>query len=65
LGDDAEIPLGTDFLAGGGVMGMRVRAHDWAATSLGALDGWPHSLRTAVGMMLASRFRPASSGSRI
>jgi PAS domain S-box-containing protein len=37
-------------------MGMLVRAHDWAGTPLGPLEAWPPSLRTAVGMVLASRF---------
>jgi PAS domain-containing protein len=32
------------------------RATDWAATPLGPVDGWPASLRTAVGVCLASRF---------
>ena len=30
-----------DFLAGGGEMGARMRAHDWAATGLGPPEGWP------------------------
>jgi hypothetical protein len=37
-------------------MGARVRAHDWAATPLGPPEAWPPSLRTAVGMVLASKF---------
>ncbi len=44
-----------DFLTGG-AMGARVRAHDWAATPLGPLEAWPPSLRTAVGMVLGSKF---------
>lgn len=43
------------FLAGGGELGARMRAFDWAATSLGAPDQWPQSLKTAVGIMLTSR----------
>ena len=54
--DDAEMRSGTNFLAGGGAMGVRVRAHDWATTPLGPIESWPQSLRTAVGMVLASRF---------
>jgi hypothetical protein len=53
---EAEAPPGEDFLAGGGAIGARVRAHDWAATPLGPLEAWPHPLRTAVGMVLASKF---------
>ncbi|HEV7276565.1 MAG TPA: ATP-binding protein [Devosiaceae bacterium] len=43
------------FLAGGGEMGALIRAHDWASTSLGAPEGWPQSLKTAVRIMLTSR----------
>lgn len=44
------------FLAGlDGEMAGRVRGHDWAATPLGPVGSWPQSLRTAVGLMLASR----------
>src|SRR6195256_5143340 len=41
-----------DFLAGGGEMGALTRAHDWSATPIGAPDGWPQSLRTAVPILL-------------
>ncbi|TNC16460.1 response regulator [Methylobacterium terricola] len=41
---------------GGGEMGARLRAHDWAATSLGPVERWPQSLTTAVRIMLGSRF---------
>jgi PAS domain S-box-containing protein len=40
------------FLEGGGEMGRLLRAHDWAATSLGAPEGWPQSLRTAMRLLL-------------
>ena len=43
-----------DFLSGGGEMGALIRAHDWAATPLGSPDGWPHGLKTLVGVMLGS-----------
>ena len=36
-------------------MGGRIRSLDWSTTPLGPIDGWPQSLRTAVGMMLPSR----------
>ena len=35
-------------------MARRVREFDWSATTLGALDTWPPSRLTAVGMMLLS-----------
>jgi PAS domain S-box-containing protein len=50
-----ETPDRTRF-PGGGVMGERLRAHDWAATPLGPMESWPQSLCTAVRVMLASRF---------
>ena len=46
---------GTDFLVGGGEMGALMRAHDWAATSLGSPEGWPQSLRTTVRLLLTTQ----------
>lgn len=43
-----------DFLAGGGEMGRRMRAFDWAAHPLGAPDRWPQALRTVVRLMLTT-----------
>ncbi|MBD8907814.1 PAS domain-containing protein [Methylorubrum zatmanii] len=40
---------------GSGEMVERVRAHDWAATPLGAVERWPQSLKTAVELTLGSR----------
>lgn len=37
-------------------MAWRFRAFDWSATPLGAVETWPQSLRTAVGICLNSRF---------
>jgi PAS domain S-box-containing protein len=45
-----------DFLAGGGEMGERMRALDWAETPLGPAEGWPQSLKTIVRVMLDSRY---------
>jgi len=39
-----------------GEMAARIAEHDWAATPLGPIEGWPQSLRTAVRIMLSSRF---------
>jgi signal transduction histidine kinase len=44
------------FLAGGGEMGARMRAFDWAATDFGPVAQWPSSLRTAVSICLKCRF---------
>ncbi len=40
------------FLAGGSEMARRIRAHDWAATSLGPPPTWPQTLRTVIRLML-------------
>jgi PAS domain S-box-containing protein len=49
-------PVELDFLGGGGEMGALIGAYDWAASPLGPVSTWPHSLRTAVGIMLTSRY---------
>jgi len=40
------------WLADAGEMGPLVRSTDWSATGLGALDTWPASRKTAVGICL-------------
>jgi hypothetical protein len=42
-------------IVGGGEMGERMRAFDWAATPLGPAERWPQSLQSAVSIMLPSR----------
>jgi PAS domain S-box-containing protein len=44
------------FLNGGGEMGELIRSIDWSATSLGAPEQWPATLRYSVGMMLSTKF---------
>ena len=39
--------------AGDSELAVLIRAHDWGATSLGAIEGWPQSLRTLVDVCLA------------
>jgi signal transduction histidine kinase len=51
---DAE--TSADFLLGGGEMGVRMREMDWAGTSLGPVEDWPQSLRSALSICLNSRF---------
>jgi PAS domain S-box-containing protein len=46
----------TEWLAGAGELAEMMRACDWAATPLGARERWPQSLRTAVNLILGSRF---------
>ena len=45
-----------DCLAGGGEMGALMRSLDWSKTLLGPVSSWSQSLRTAVSILLASRF---------
>ncbi len=42
------------FLTGGGEMGARIRAYDWDNSPLGTPEGWPFSLRAALGICLGS-----------
>ena len=56
MGELRERPAVMDVLHGGGVMGGRIRAHDWSATPLGPPHAWPQSLRTALRILLSSRF---------
>ena len=44
------------FLAGGGEMGRLTREKDWSETSLGPVTSWPQSLRTALSIILKSKF---------
>jgi PAS domain S-box-containing protein len=53
-GADAGAGASADFLARGGEMGRLMRRHDWSRTSLGPIERWPQSLKTAVGMILPS-----------
>ncbi len=42
------------FLSGGGACATLIAALDWSATPLGAIEGWPQSLRTATALVLRS-----------
>ena len=37
-------------------MGELIRSVDWSGSSVGPIDAWPQSLRTALGICLSSRF---------
>jgi len=43
------------FLAGGGDMGARIRAHDWSRSPLADPSMWPPALKTLAALMLASQ----------
>lgn len=44
------------LFSGGGEMGQLMRALDWSQTPVGPVSQWPHSLRTAVRIILNSRY---------
>ena len=43
-------------LGGGGEMGALMRAFDWSQTPIGPVAAWPQSLKTAVRIILTSRY---------
>jgi PAS domain S-box-containing protein len=49
-------PENLSFLADGGEMGERMRAFDWRSSPLGPPEDWPQALKTAVGILLSSKF---------
>jgi len=55
-GSNSALNHDLDFLAGGGEMGAAMRAYRWETTPLGAPAHWPQPLKTAVGIMLSSKF---------
>ncbi|MER6693154.1 SpoIIE family protein phosphatase [Streptomyces minutiscleroticus] len=59
-GDDAEqepqATSGETVFTADPEVGRHLAAVDWAATPLGPPAGWPQSLRTAVSILLSSRF---------
>lgn len=50
---------GGTFPAGGGEMGERIRAFDWAGHPLGPPEHWPAALHVALGICLNSSFPTA------
>jgi PAS domain S-box-containing protein len=46
----------TDFLEVPGEMARRIREFDWEGHPLGSPEQWPQSLKTAIRIMLGSRF---------
>jgi signal transduction histidine kinase/DNA-binding response OmpR family regulator len=51
-------PIGAseDVFVGDTEMARLMRAHDWDATPLGPVAGWPGTLKMALGLLLTSRF---------
>jgi signal transduction histidine kinase/ActR/RegA family two-component response regulator len=54
--DTGPTQLADRLFDGDGEMARRTGAFPWEVTSLGAASAWPQSLRTAVRIMLTSRF---------
>ena len=54
--DKVPLPVGADFVVGGGEMAELVRSKNWSGTPLGPVEHWPQSLRTTVSLCLASNF---------
>ncbi|MES2529918.1 MAG: ATP-binding protein [Pseudomonadota bacterium] len=51
----AALPY-ADIFVGPSETAALMRQHDWAATPLGAPEGWPESLKVALRILLTSRF---------
>src|SRR4051812_48487533 len=56
MSEDDRGPSGAEVFAGGGDVGRDLAAVSWETTPLGPPAGWPQSLRTAVSILLSSRF---------
>ena len=52
----ASIDESLSFLRGGGELGQLIRTKNWAETPLGPPERWPQSLKTALGIILNSRY---------
>ena len=48
--------LTAGFLTGGGEMGNLMRSKDWSESPLGSAKSWPLGLRTAISLLLNSKF---------
>ncbi len=44
------------LFVGGGEMGALMRSHNWSQTPLGSVETWSQSLRTSLGILLASGY---------
>ncbi|KPF62831.1 hypothetical protein IP69_19825 [Bosea sp. AAP35] len=55
--DPAQVPpsaVAPHFLKGDSELAALIATFDWSATSLGAIEHWPQTVRSIVGMMLQS-----------
>lgn len=51
-----QLEDGLGFIDQSSEMGRQVAHHDWSATPLGPIEGWPPALRVAVGLLTRSGF---------
>lgn len=56
MGVEQKSTAGEEILAGGGEMGQLMRSHDWSNTAVGEVETWSHSLKTAIRIILGSRY---------
>lgn len=54
--DGTAATLGKEIFSGGGELGDRIRAFDWSSTPMGPISSWPQSLKTAVRILITSRY---------
>jgi PAS domain S-box-containing protein len=45
-----------EVFTGGGELGARIRAFNWSSTPMGPISTWPQSLKTAVRILITSRY---------
>jgi PAS domain S-box-containing protein len=45
-----------EVFSGGGELGERIRSFDWSSTAMGPIAAWPQSLKTAVRILITSRY---------
>src|SRR5262245_34653136 len=55
-GDKTVVASRADWLTDGGKMGELIREMDWSRTPVGPIESWPQSLKTAVNILLNSRY---------
>src|SRR4029077_8799374 len=55
-GDNTNSAAIDSVFSGGGEMAALMRTLDWSQTAVGPVSRWPQSLKTAVRIVLASRF---------
>ena len=54
--DSINSAVSDAVFSGGGEMGALMRALDWSQTAVGPVENWPQSLKTAVRIILTSRY---------